>query len=96
MCIRDSMISASHNPYYDNGIKVINEKGEKLEEAVITEIERYLDGKMEMCIRDSCKMYRVNTCQQVSATIAIRLAPASIFKRDVSTFLSFFMPVTSF
>ena len=41
------MISASHNPYYDNGIKVINEKGEKLEEAVITEIERYLDGKME-------------------------------------------------
>lgn len=41
------MISASHNPYYDNGIKVINEKGEKLEESVITEIERYLDGEME-------------------------------------------------
>jgi phosphoglucosamine mutase len=41
------MISASHNPYYDNGIKVINEKGEKLEESVITEIEKYLDGKME-------------------------------------------------
>ena len=40
------MISASHNPYYDNGIKVINEKGEKLEESVITEIERYLDGEM--------------------------------------------------
>ncbi|MDK2967345.1 phosphoglucosamine mutase [Lacrimispora sp.] len=41
------MISASHNPYYDNGIKVINEKGEKLEESVITEIEKYLDGEME-------------------------------------------------
>ncbi|MEG7530292.1 MAG: phosphoglucosamine mutase [Hungatella sp.] len=40
------MISASHNPYYDNGIKVINEKGEKLEESVITEIERYLDGEI--------------------------------------------------
>ncbi len=40
------MISASHNPYYDNGIKVINEKGEKLEESVILEIERYLDGCM--------------------------------------------------
>ena len=40
------MISASHNPYYDNGIKVINGKGEKLEEDVITEIERYLDGEM--------------------------------------------------
>lgn len=40
------MISASHNPYYDNGIKVINEKGEKLEEDVIVEIEKYLDGEM--------------------------------------------------
>ena len=40
------MISASHNPYYDNGIKVINEKGEKLEESVIVEIEKYLDGEM--------------------------------------------------
>ncbi|MCC8082757.1 MAG: phosphoglucosamine mutase, partial [Clostridium sp.] len=40
------MISASHNPFYDNGIKVINEKGEKLEESVILEIEKYLDGEM--------------------------------------------------
>lgn len=39
------MISASHNPYYDNGIKVINGAGEKLEETVILEIERYLDGE---------------------------------------------------
>ncbi|MCD8122910.1 MAG: phosphoglucosamine mutase [Clostridiales bacterium] len=39
------MISASHNPYYDNGIKVINGRGEKLEEEVVTEIERYLDGE---------------------------------------------------
>ena len=40
------MISASHNPYYDNGIKVINGRGEKLEENVIVEIERYLDGEI--------------------------------------------------
>lgn len=40
------MISASHNPYYDNGIKVINGRGEKLEESVIVEIERYLDGEI--------------------------------------------------
>lgn len=40
------MISASHNPYYDNGIKVINGNGEKLEESVIGKIETYLDGKM--------------------------------------------------
>ena len=41
------MISASHNPFYDNGIKVINAKGEKLEESVISEIEKYLDGEMQ-------------------------------------------------
>ena len=41
------MISASHNPYYDNGIKVMNGNGEKLEESVITEIEKYLDGEIE-------------------------------------------------
>ena len=41
------MISASHNPFYDNGIKVMNGNGEKLEESVITEIEKYLDGEME-------------------------------------------------
>lgn len=40
------MISASHNPYYDNGIKVINERGEKLEESVIEKIESYIDGEM--------------------------------------------------
>ncbi len=38
------MISASHNPFYDNGIKVINSRGEKLEEDVILKIEAYLDG----------------------------------------------------
>lgn len=41
------MISASHNPFYDNGIKVMNGNGEKLEERVIVEIEKYLDGGME-------------------------------------------------
>ena len=40
------MIPASHNPYYDNGIKVINGRGEKLEEETIEKIESYLDGEM--------------------------------------------------
>ena len=40
------MISASHNPYYDNGIKILNSHGEKLEEDVINQIEAYLDGTM--------------------------------------------------
>lgn len=41
------MISASHNPYYDNGIKLINDKGEKMREDVIDQIEKYLEGDME-------------------------------------------------
>ena len=41
------MISASHNPFYDNGIKLINSKGEKMREDVISEIEKYLDGEPE-------------------------------------------------
>lgn len=41
------MISASHNPFYDNGIKIINGSGEKLEEEVIEKIEAYIDGKSE-------------------------------------------------
>ncbi len=38
------MISASHNPYYDNGIKVINGKGHKLEARIENLIEQYIDG----------------------------------------------------
>ncbi len=41
------MISASHNPFYDNGIKLFNNNGEKMEECVIEEIEKYLDGEIE-------------------------------------------------
>lgn len=42
------MISASHNPYYDNGIKLFNRGGEKAEDDVIAQIEEYLDGKTEL------------------------------------------------
>lgn len=41
------MISASHNPYYDNGIKLINSKGEKMDESITDIIEKYLDGEYE-------------------------------------------------
>ena len=40
------MISASHNPYYDNGIKLINDQGEKMDEETIELVEDYLDGKL--------------------------------------------------
>lgn len=41
------MISASHNPFYDNGIKVINGMGHKLEAEVEEQIEAYIDGELE-------------------------------------------------
>ena len=40
------MISASHNPYFDNGIKLFNSKGEKMEDDVLLEIEKYIDGEV--------------------------------------------------
>ena len=42
------MISASHNPFYDNGIKLIGRSGEKMDEDTIALIEDYLDGKLSV------------------------------------------------
>ena len=41
------VISASHNPYSDNGIKILNERGEKLEETIILAIEEYIDSSSD-------------------------------------------------
>ncbi|MCI6858705.1 MAG: phosphoglucosamine mutase [Eubacterium sp.] len=48
------MISASHNPYYDNGIKLINSQGEKMDEETIQKVEAYIDKEFEipMATRD--------------------------------------------
>ena len=42
------MISASHNPFYDNGIKLLNRQGEKMDEQTIALVEAYLDGELEL------------------------------------------------
>ena len=42
------MISASHNPYYDNGIKLLNRQGEKMDEETIALVEAYIDGELEL------------------------------------------------
>ena len=42
------MISASHNPYYDNGIKLINGDGEKMEQSILDGIEEYLDSNEQL------------------------------------------------
>ena len=41
------MISASHNPYWDNGIKLMNQKGEKMDDDLQNQLEDYIDGKLE-------------------------------------------------
>ena len=42
------MITASHNPFYDNGIKILNELGEKMDDGTIQLIEDYIDGNLEV------------------------------------------------
>ena len=39
------MISASHNPFYDNGIKLMNSNGEKMDDNLQNEVEKYIDGE---------------------------------------------------
>ena len=40
------MISASHNPFYDNGITLLNAEGEKMDDALQAEVEKYIDGEI--------------------------------------------------
>ncbi len=40
------MITASHNPYYDNGLKIINRHGEKIDDETVSLVEAYLDGDL--------------------------------------------------
>lgn len=56
------MISASHNPYYDNGIKVFNRHGEKLEASIEEEIEKYIDSPVDnipLAVNESIGRYPV-------------------------------------
>ena len=52
------MISASHNPYHDNGIKLINGHGEKMDDEMIAEVENYLDGGVEVPLATAEKIGR--------------------------------------
>lgn len=42
------MITASHNPFYDNGIKLVNREGFKMDESVLERVEAYIDGEFEV------------------------------------------------
>ena len=52
------MISASHNPYYDNGIKIVNDYGEKMDEETLLKIEDYIDGKCEVPLAERAEIGR--------------------------------------
>ena len=56
------MISASHNPYYDNGIKLLNSKGEKMDEETILQVEDYIDGKLEIPVASGHDIGRTDDC----------------------------------
>ena len=46
------MISASHNPFYDNGIKILNANGEKMMDETLMKIEEYIDGKIDIPVAE--------------------------------------------
>lgn len=58
------MVSASHNPYYDNGIKVFNHNGEKMEEELLLKIEEYMDGAFELPLATGEKLGQFFDWQQ--------------------------------
>ena len=62
------MISASHNPYYDNGIKLINNHGEKMEEQTIGLIEDYIDGNLQLFGRSWTELPYA-TREQIGCTV---------------------------
>jgi phosphoglucosamine mutase len=53
------MISASHNPYFDNGIKIFNDKGEKLDDEIENEIENLIDADLSQYLANSNNLGRV-------------------------------------
>ncbi len=48
------MISASHNPYYDNGIKIFNHQGVKIDDQIEAKIEAYLDDEYKIEYKQEC------------------------------------------
>ena len=60
------MISASHNPYYDNGIKLINSRGEKMDAEVEAQVEAYIDGELgEIFVGDKADAFNSETAETV-------------------------------
>lgn len=63
------MISASHNSYEDNGIKLVNRFGEKMDDNTIYYIEAYLDGKMDVLMKNGESDIPLATKERIGAII---------------------------
>ena len=53
------MVSASHNPYYDNGIKIMNSLGEKIDDVLIRKIEDYIDSNDTLPEKTDAKVGKI-------------------------------------
>jgi phosphoglucosamine mutase len=60
------MISASHNPYHDNGIKIFNRDGQKLSDKLETEIEALIDGDITPFLASPENLGRVKRLDDAS------------------------------
>ncbi len=76
------MISASHNPYYDNGIKVFNKNGEKLDAITEERIEDYIDNKYEIDLKNDVLIGQVIDFKEGLDDYLAHIA--SLFKTDFS------------
>ena len=73
------MITASHNPFTDNGIKLVNKDGYKMDEDVLEQVEAYIDGQFEVPLQRATPLVaRVTTCRVVTATFPVLLLAAAL------------------
>lgn len=78
------MITASHNPYHDNGLKIMDNKGFKIDPFLMSEIEDYIDQKIEIPYRIDDKIGKVSDRQDLK-TIYIEYLKKE-FDQDLSQF----------
>ncbi len=72
------MISASHNPYYDNGIKLINNLGEKMEEEIINKLEDFIDNGKLIVKEDKGQIIDYNDGKNKYIEHLYKLAPRNL------------------
>ena len=76
------MITASHNPFTDNGIKLVNKEGYKMDEDVLEQVEAYIDGEFDVLWQRAMPLAaRLITCRAATATSPALLQAAALVCR---------------